>query len=168
MGIGGILNTYERASGQQVNFAKSEMGPSVEPGRQIQLVGVLNVEVVLKSVSGPQPGSEDLLVADLLLPNVDEWDLPKLQSIFCEVDVDYINSVSIKRNAGSDHIVGHYSKDGVFSDPSAYLSAEREEARQRGMLTEPSSAGQRLVVIRVVESFLVLCSVVQVAFLFLM
>ncbi|XP_058746446.1 uncharacterized protein LOC131619358 [Vicia villosa] len=72
-------------------------------------------------VSGPQVQEvHDLFVKDLLLPNVKQWDVGKVNSLFDHVGAASILRVPLVEDVVEDRLVWHEEKNGVYSVKSGY------------------------------------------------
>ncbi|CAN1769951.1 Putative ribonuclease H protein At1g65750 [Linum perenne] len=63
---------------------------------------------------------EDLVVSDLMIPGLLEWDEEHVSMIFNDKDATVILNTPLPRYRSSDKLVWHFSKDGRYTVRSAY------------------------------------------------
>ena len=65
-------------------------------------------------------GLENLMVQDLFIPRTQEWVIELLQELFCPRDVQAIAQTSTSTTKGGDHLIWHFTKNGMYSIKSGY------------------------------------------------
>ncbi|KAL8458018.1 hypothetical protein ACS0TY_035771 [Phlomoides rotata] len=70
-------------------------------------------------------GFEYLVVNDLLIPGTRLWDLPLIQEVFLEEDVDRILKTPVSPIGYLDAYVWHFERNGKYSEKSGYKLVER-------------------------------------------
>ncbi|KAL0442468.1 UNVERIFIED_CONTAM: putative mitochondrial protein [Sesamum latifolium] len=64
--------------------------------------------------------NEVFTVSDLILEDTKEWNVEKIDALFWQEDRDLILQIPLGRLGGTDLLVWHYTKSGLFSVKSAY------------------------------------------------
>nr|AAO34487.1 putative reverse transcriptase [Oryza sativa Japonica Group]ABF97663.1 retrotransposon protein, putative, LINE subclass [Oryza sativa Japonica Group] len=79
-------------------------------------------------------------VADLMLPNKQEWDERLIRQLFYPADADIILNIQLSHRMTEDFIAWHYDRVGMFTVRSAYKLALDIQTRSQGNVVGCSSA----------------------------
>ncbi|CAN1261856.1 hypothetical protein LINPERPRIM_LOCUS11033, partial [Linum perenne] len=71
-------------------------------------------------ISEAPEGLENLMVCDLMMSGLFEWDLELIESIFDDRDAVIIAGMPLPRQQRNDMLIWHFSRDGRYTVRSAY------------------------------------------------